>query len=107
VNESGRTMAKLTLSMIAAAGLALSETAFLGRAATRADETAGQYIDNSVITTTVKAAILEEPSLKSFQISVKTNKDIVQLSGFVDSARNARRAGEATSGVKGVSSSPA
>jgi osmotically-inducible protein OsmY len=97
-------MAKLTLTIIAAAGLALSAIASLGPASIRADETAGQYIDNSVITTKVKAAILEEPSLKSFQISVKTNKDIVQLSGFVDSARSVRRAGEVASGVKGVSS---
>ncbi len=103
-------MASLTLTMVTAAGLAVSGTAFLGCASTSTHETAsthetvGEYIDNSVITTKVKAALLDEPSLKSFQISVKTYKDIVQLSGFVDSAQSVRRAGEVALGVQGVSS---
>ncbi len=97
-------MTKLTLTMITAAGLALSETALVGCASTRTHESAGEYVDNSVITMKVKAAILDEPSLKSFQISVKTYKDVVQLSGFVDSAQSVRRAGEVASSVQGVSS---
>ncbi len=97
-------MAKLTLTMITVAGFALSGTAFLGCASTRTHESAGEYIDNSVITAKVKAAILNDPSLKYFQISVKTYKDVVQLSGFVDSAQSAHRAGEVASGVQGVSS---
>jgi osmotically-inducible protein OsmY len=97
-------MTKLTLPLIAAAGLALSGTAFLGCASTRTNESAGEYIDNSLITTKVKAAILDEPSLKSLQISVKTYKDVVQLSGFVDSSQSVRRAGEVAAGVQGVSS---
>jgi osmotically-inducible protein OsmY len=97
-------MAKLTLTIVTAAGLALSGTAFLGCASTRTHESAGEYIDDSVITTKVKAAILEEPSLKYFQISVKTYKGIVQLSGFVDSEQAVRRAGQVASDVQGVSS---
>lgn len=97
-------MAKLTLTLLTAAGLALSGTAFLGCASTRTHESTGEYIDNSVITSKVKAAILGEPSLKSFEISVKTYKDVVQLSGFVDSAESVRRAGEVAAGVQGVSS---
>lgn len=97
-------MAKLTLTMITAAGLALSGIASLGCASTRTHESAGEYIDDSVITTKVKAEILNDPSLKYFQISVTTYKGIVQLSGFVDSAQAVRRAGEVASGVRGVSS---
>jgi osmotically-inducible protein OsmY len=96
-------MTKLTLTMIAAAGLALG-TASLACASTKTHESAGEYIDNSLITTKVKAAIFDEPSLKSLQISVKTYKDVVQLSGFVDSSHSVKRAGEVAAGVQGVSS---
>jgi osmotically-inducible protein OsmY len=97
-------MAKATWTMITAAVLALSGSASLGCASTKTHESAGEYIDDSVITTKVKAEILNDPSLKYFQISVKTFKGIVQLSGFVDSAQAVRRAGEVASGVRGVSS---
>jgi osmotically-inducible protein OsmY len=102
--ERNRTMTKLSLTVIAAAGLALSLTTFLGCASNRTNESAGEYVDNSVITTKVKAAILDDSTLKSLQISVKTYKDVVQLSGFVDSAESVRRAGEVASGVSGVAS---
>ncbi|HEY5975947.1 MAG TPA: BON domain-containing protein, partial [Geobacteraceae bacterium] len=57
-------------------------TSFLGCAATQKHESTGEYVDNSVVTTKVKAAIFDEPSLKSFQINVTTYKGVVQLSGF-------------------------
>jgi osmotically-inducible protein OsmY len=95
-------MAKLTLTVIAAAGLALSGVAFLGCTPSKNTESVGEFIDDSVITTKVKAAVLEEPSLKSLQISVKCYKGVVQLSGFVDSAESARLAGKVASGVPGV-----
>ncbi|WP_050478816.1 BON domain-containing protein [Herbaspirillum rhizosphaerae] len=68
----------------------------------------GQIIDDSVITTKVKAAIFEEPNLKSMQISVETYKGIVQLSGFVNSSAVSLKAAEVTrkvEGVKGVKNS--
>jgi osmotically-inducible protein OsmY len=77
-------------------------TLFLGCAATQKHESTGQYIDDSVITTNVKAAILDEPSLKVFQISVKTYQGVVQLSGFVDSAQSVKKAGEVAGRVEGV-----
>ena len=104
MNTSRQTMAKLILTMVTAAGLALSGATFLGCASTNTHESAGEYFDNSLITTKVKTAIFEEASLKSFQISVKSYKDIVQLSGFVDSAQSVRRAGELAASVQGVSS---
>lgn len=102
-------MKKRTLTLLTAAGLSLAGAAVLGcatttQAADRAPESAGQFVDSSVITTKVKAALLDDPTLKSFQISVETFKDVVQLSGFVDSAKAARRAGEVAGGVKGVRS---
>jgi len=98
-------MAKLTLTTVAAAGLALSGLTFVGchpAPAPKAQESAGEYIDDSVITTKVKAAIVDEPSLKSSQISVKTYQNVVQLSGFVDSSGNVKRAGQLASAVHGV-----
>ncbi len=78
--------------------------AFLGCAGTHKRESSGQYVDDSVLTTKVKAAVLEDPALKVLQINVETFKGVVQLSGFVDSAQNKSRAGEVAAGVKGVKS---
>ena len=77
---------------------------FLGCASTPKRESTGEYIDDSAITTKVKAAIFNEPTLKVFQINVETFKGEVQLSGFVDSAQSVKRAGEVARGVKGVNS---
>ena len=77
-------------------------TLFLGCAATQKHESTGQYVDDSVITTKVKTAIFDEPSLKMFQISVKTYQGVVQLSGFVDSAQSVKKAGEVAGSVEGV-----
>jgi len=82
----------------------LLATAFLGCASTPTRESSGQYVDDSSITTRVKAAIFDDPSLKVLQINVETFKGEVQLSGFVDSAQNVRKAGEVARGVRGVRS---
>ena len=70
----------------------------------RTSETTGQYVDDATITTKVKAAIVAEPGLKSMQIGVETYKDVVQLSGFVDTPQAKTRAGEVAAGVSGVRS---
>ncbi|HZS68394.1 MAG TPA: BON domain-containing protein [Burkholderiales bacterium] len=72
-------------------------------AGTSKQESTGEYLDDSWITTKVKSAILAEPSLKVTQINVETYKGVVQLSGFVDSADAARKAVEVARSVKGVS----
>jgi osmotically-inducible protein OsmY len=77
---------------------------FVGCASTPKKEGTGEYIDDSAITTKVKAAIFNDPALKVFQINVETFKGEVQLSGFVDSAQNASKAGEVARGVGGVKS---
>ena len=68
------------------------------------DESPGEYVDDAVITTKVKALILEEPSLKSAEINVETFKGIVQLTGFVRSRADINKAAELAKGVKGVKS---
>jgi len=74
----------------------------MGCAATQTHKSTGQYIDDFVITSRVKSAILDEATLKSLQINVETFKGIVQLSGFVDSAQNVTKAGEVAGSVEGV-----
>ena len=79
--------------------------ATLGCAATRTHEATGQYVDDSVITAKVKAAVLGEPGLKVSEINVETFKGVVQLSGFVssrDDIKSAIRVASAVDGVKTV-----
>ena len=63
---------------------------------------AGVAIDDTAITTKVKAAIFAEPGLKTLQISVDTVKGVVTLSGSVDSRSNSDRAKELAGAVAGV-----
>ena len=76
----------------------------LGCASTAKQEGTGEYIDDSVITTKVKAEIFQDDSLKSSEINVETFKGVVQLSGFVNSQADINRAVEVASSVKGVTS---
>lgn len=63
---------------------------------------AGQFVDDSVITTKVKAALLRDRTLSVLAVSVETYKGTVLLSGFVDSEDQARRAAEIAASVQGV-----
>jgi len=76
----------------------------LGCASTKTQEGTGQYVDDTVITTKVKAAILGEPGLKSSEINVETFKGVVQLSGFVSSRTDIDAATKLARNVKGVHS---
>jgi len=76
----------------------------LGCASTSTKQGTGEYIDDSVITTKVKSAILGESTLKSAEINVETYKGVVQLSGFVSSQADINKAVEVARGVKGVKS---
>jgi osmotically-inducible protein OsmY len=78
--------------------------AAVGCASTKTQEGTGQYVDDTVITTKVKAAILEEPGLKSSEINVETFKGVVQLSGFVSSSADISTATKLAHAVAGVTS---
>ncbi|MBC7453264.1 MAG: BON domain-containing protein [Massilia sp.] len=67
-------------------------------------ETAGQYVDDVAITTRVKAAVLNAPTLKVSEINVETYKGVVQLSGFVSSLENIATAAAVARSVNGVKS---
>ena len=92
------------LKRLLLAALALSFAFVTGCASTAKQEGTGEYFDDSVVTTKVKTAILNDPELKVLQINVETFKGVVQLSGFVESKAMMDRAVEVTRGVAGVKS---
>jgi osmotically-inducible protein OsmY len=87
---------------IATALFVASLFAVAGCASTATKEGTGEFVDDSVLTTKVKAEIFNEPSLKTFEIKVDTFKGVVQLSGFVARPESIAKAGEIARGVKGV-----
>ena len=80
----------------------LTAALLTGCAAKGSSESTGQYVDDSAITAKVKTAIFKDPSLKATEINVETYKGVVQLSGFVDSQDNVRRAADLAASVPGV-----
>jgi len=77
---------------------------FAACASTPKQESTGEFVDDSVITTKVKSPLATDDFLKSFQIGVETFKGTVQLSGFVGSQKAVDKAGEIARSVKGVTS---
>jgi Predicted periplasmic or secreted lipoprotein len=59
-------------------------------AESRAQESAGEYGDDTVITTKVKSKLLADQELKRLAIKVETSKGVVRLSGLVDTKEQAR-----------------
>ncbi|WP_018149978.1 BON domain-containing protein [Leeia oryzae] len=82
--------------------IAVSALSMVGCASTARHEGTGEYMDDTVITTKVKAAIFDDPMVKVFEIKVETFKGVVQLSGFVSSRTAANRAIEIARGIRGV-----
>lgn len=75
-----------------------------GCASTSTQESTGQMVDSTAITGKVKTAFLKDKSIKSLDIKVKTYKNVVQLSGFVDNTYQKRRAEQIARSVEGVES---
>jgi osmotically-inducible protein OsmY len=91
---------KIASTLIAALVL----TTIVGCGSTPKHESTGEYIDDTMITTGVKTAIFNEPTLKVSEINVETFKGAVQLSGFVRTQDNITTAMKVARGVKGVTS---
>ena len=84
-------------ALLAAAALAMT-----GCAVTRGQETVGAYIDDTTITTQIKARMVDDKSVDAAAISVETLKGTVQLSGFAKSAEEKERAEAIARRVNGV-----
>lgn len=78
--------------------------AVTGCASTSKEKSTGEYLDDAVITTKVKAAFVEDDELKATEIQVETFKGVVQLSGFVAKASHIGKAEQVAREVKGVKS---
>jgi hyperosmotically inducible protein len=89
---------------LSAVFLAVTLGSAVGCASTATEKGTGEYIDDAVITTKVKTALIEDPVTKAYQIEVETYKGVVQLSGFVATQAEANKAGQVARGVAGVTS---
>ena len=90
---------RLTLAAIVTA-VALLSTA--GCAVTRGQETVGSYVDDTAITTAVKARFIESKEVDAAAISVETLNGTVMLSGFAKNVAEQVVATNLTWKVKGV-----
>ncbi|HMJ91282.1 MAG TPA: BON domain-containing protein [Candidatus Acidoferrum sp.] len=73
-----------------------------GCAGDRHHQSAGEQIDDRVISTRVKNALGDDVQFKYPLVEVKTFKGTVQLSGFADSAEQKSRAGDIAKRIEGV-----
>ncbi len=94
----------LYLKKLSAFFTVLALAFLVGCVATPKQEGTAEYIDDTVLTATVKAVIFGEPTLKSAEINVETFKGVVQLSGFVNSQADIDKAVVMTREIKGVKS---
>jgi osmotically-inducible protein OsmY len=104
-------MQNLNRSLLVAAVLASTALAGCGstadqepaaRPAAAEKQTAGEVVDDGVVTAKVKARLIDDPLTKAYQINVETFKGTVQLSGSVDSAEARSRATQLAKDVGGV-----
>jgi hyperosmotically inducible periplasmic protein len=96
---------KVRQVLIAAAVSAVALVAGTGCSVMRDQQSVGSYVDDTTVTTRVKAKFAEDPVVSAMAISVETLKGVVQLSGFAKSAQekaDAERLARAVSGVQSV-----
>jgi hyperosmotically inducible periplasmic protein len=109
-----KTLLAVVLGATLASGSAMAENSTLDKAQSAASNAGqkidgsmnkvGNFMDDSAITAKVKAALVDHKDIKSTDISVKTEKKVVTLSGFVESQAQAEQAVTVAKGVQGVAS---
>jgi osmotically-inducible protein OsmY len=80
----------------------MASTVVVGCSSAPTQQSAGEAVDDGVVTAKVKAALVADPVTKVHQINVETFKGTVQLSGFVESAEARSRALQLARDVDGV-----
>jgi hyperosmotically inducible protein len=90
--------------MLLSAFVACSVLASAGCAVARDQSTVGEYVDDSTITTKVKAKFADDATVSAMAISVETLQGVVQLSGFAKSQAEKDRAAQLARDTKGVKS---
>lgn len=100
--KTSSSLSKFTSILALTSVIALGAGFSSGCSSSRTQESTGEYVDDTVITTKVKAALVKDDYVKAFQVNVETLKGVVQLSGFVDTADQKIRAGSDAAAVRGV-----
>ncbi|WP_394753294.1 BON domain-containing protein [Crenothrix sp.] len=93
---------KLFIKFLSAFFIIMTLLSAQGCGSTHKREATGEYVDDSVITTKVKAELVRDPNVSAAEVNVETFKGEVQLSGFVSSRADMDRAIEIARGVTGV-----
>jgi osmotically-inducible protein OsmY len=75
-----------------------------GCASTSTQESTGEYVDDTWITTKVKAKFVEDATVGAMRVNVETFKGVVQLSGFANTPNEIDRAVQLARETKGVKS---
>lgn len=91
-------------SLLLAAMVAATLPALTACSPSPSRETVGEYVDDAAITTRVKTALVQDPNVRATDVNVETYRGVVQLSGFVDSEADARRAVDLARHIPGVNS---
>ena len=109
-----KTLLAVVLGSTLASGSVMAENTTTNKAQNAADNAGqkidssmnkvGNFMDDSSITAKVKAALVDHEDIKSTDISVKTEKKVVTLSGFVESQAQAEQAVTVAKGGEGVAS---
>ena len=84
--------------------LAAAFVSAVGCAGSATQESTGEYVTDTWITTKVKASLAEDRTVKAHEVNVETFKGVVQLSGFVGSSAEMYQAVRIATGIKGVTS---
>ena len=84
--------------------LAIVLVSALGCAGSATQESTGEFITDSWITTKVKASLAEDRQVKATEVNVETFKGVVQLSGFVGTRAEMSQAVRIATGIRGVTS---
>ena len=95
---------KAIVVMYAVLTVGLIPMTWLGCASTATRESTGEYVDDSTVTAKVKTALIKDPVVSAFAVSVETYKGVVQLSGFVNTTTEKTQAESVARGVYGVKS---
>lgn len=88
--------------LIQVAVVALMITSVSGCAGSRNQESTGEYLDDTMITSKVKAKLLEDKEVSGLAINVETFKAVVQLSGFAKTEAERQKAAKLARSVGGV-----
>jgi osmotically-inducible protein OsmY len=82
--------------------LAVAFASALGCTGSRTEESTGEYATDGLITTKVKAALVNDATVKTSEVIVETYRGVVQLSGLMSSSNAMYQAVRVARGIEGV-----